>query len=57
MKPYSVTGLIIKDNKILSIARKDNPNDFGLPGGKIDKGELPYIVSEKIIVDFRVRRC
>ena len=25
----------------LAVSRKDNHNDFGLPGGKVDKGELP----------------
>ncbi len=25
----------------LSVARKDNPNDWGFPGGKVDPGETP----------------
>lgn len=28
-------------NKILVVSRKTDHNDFGLPGGKIDKGETP----------------
>ena len=27
------------EHKILGVSRKDNPNDFGLPGGKVDHGE------------------
>lgn len=27
--------------EILVVSRKDNPNSFGLPGGKIDPGETP----------------
>lgn len=27
------------DGKILTVSRKDNPNDIGLPGGKVDEGE------------------
>jgi 8-oxo-dGTP diphosphatase len=37
--PFSVTGLLVKDGKILAVSRKNNPNDFGLPGGKLDPGE------------------
>jgi 8-oxo-dGTP pyrophosphatase MutT (NUDIX family) len=25
---------------ILAVARKDNPNEFGLPGGKVEDGEM-----------------
>lgn len=28
-------------NKVLAVSRKDDKNDFGLPGGKVDKGENP----------------
>jgi ADP-ribose pyrophosphatase YjhB (NUDIX family) len=34
--PFSVTGLLVKEGKILAVSRKNNPNDFGLPGGKLD---------------------
>lgn len=37
--PFSVTGLFIKDGQVLAVSRKNNPNDFGLPGGKLDPGE------------------
>ena len=35
----SLVLLINKEGKILCVSRKDNPNDFGLCGGKVDKGE------------------
>lgn len=31
--------LIIEKGLILAVARKNNPNDFGLPGGKCEEGE------------------
>ena len=37
--PFSVTGLFVKDGQILAVSRKNNPDDFGLPGGKLDPGE------------------
>ncbi len=27
---------------LLSVSRKHDPNDLGLPGGKVDPGETPY---------------
>jgi 8-oxo-dGTP pyrophosphatase MutT (NUDIX family) len=39
MNKLSTTALIFKDNLILGVSRKDNHNDFGLPGGKVDDGE------------------
>lgn len=38
---FSVTALLIKDGLVLAVSRKNNPKDFGLPGGKIDPGETP----------------
>lgn len=40
---YSACTLIIdpKTNKILGVSRKNDHNDFGLPGGKADPGETP----------------
>lgn len=35
----SLTFLVNGEGKILSVSRKDNKNDFGLCGGKVDKGE------------------
>lgn len=42
-KIFSVTALIIdkKNRLVLAVSRKDNPNDFGLPGGKVEPGETP----------------
>lgn len=38
--PKAATCLIRrKDGKILAVSRRDDPNDFGLPGGKVDPGE------------------
>lgn len=37
--PFSVTGLFYKDGLILAVSRKNNLDDFGLPGGKLDPGE------------------
>lgn len=31
--------LIIERGRILACSRKDNPDDFGLPGGKCEEGE------------------
>ena len=28
------------DGKVLTVSRKDNPNDIGLPGGKVDPTDL-----------------
>jgi len=37
---YAVVALIFnKEGKILGVSRKNNPNDMGLPGGKVDPGE------------------
>ena len=38
---FAVTALLVKDELVLAVSRKNNPNDFGLPGGKIDPGETP----------------
>ena len=35
----AVCGLLFHNNKILSVSRKDNHNDFNLFGGKLEKGE------------------
>jgi mutator protein MutT len=38
--PKAACVLIISDDgKILAVSRKNNPQDFGLPGGKVDPGE------------------
>lgn len=42
----AVVALIYQDDifssPILGVSRKDNPNLMGLPGGKVDEGELVY---------------
>lgn len=35
----AVCGLLFHNNKILSVSRKDNHNDFNLFGGKLEIGE------------------
>jgi 8-oxo-dGTP pyrophosphatase MutT (NUDIX family) len=35
----AVVILLLKDNKVLAVSRKNDPNAFGLPGGKVDPGE------------------
>jgi 8-oxo-dGTP diphosphatase len=36
---YAVCALIEKEGKILCVTRRNKPNDWGLPGGKIEFGE------------------
>lgn len=39
-KPKAACVLIFaEDGKILAVSRKNDPNDFGLPGGKVDYPE------------------
>lgn len=35
----AVCALIVENDKVLCVSRKDNLEDFGLPGGKVDAGE------------------
>lgn len=38
--PYAASALIMHESGlILSVSRKHDPNDLGLPGGKLDPGE------------------
>jgi 8-oxo-dGTP pyrophosphatase MutT (NUDIX family) len=42
MEKLAVCALIFRESgKILGVSRKDNPNAFGLVGGKVDPGETP----------------
>jgi 8-oxo-dGTP pyrophosphatase MutT (NUDIX family) len=41
MKVFGVAILIMRGGMVLSIARRNNHNDWGLPGGKVDEGETP----------------
>ena len=39
-KAIAVLALIVReDGLVLAVSRKFDPNDFGLPGGKLDPGE------------------
>lgn len=38
-RPVAATVLLRKGELVLGVSRKDNPTDFGLPGGKIEHGE------------------
>ena len=37
--PKTVTALLFKDGRVLSVSRKDDSTALGLPGGKVDPGE------------------
>lgn len=37
--PDSVCAIVLNGNKMLGVSRKDDLEDFGLPGGKVDPGE------------------
>jgi len=39
--PKSACALIIQDGLVLAVARKDDPDAWGLPGGKRDPNEEP----------------
>lgn len=42
MKDRAVVGVVWNSDKILAVSRRDDHEDFGLPGGKLDPGESPY---------------
>ncbi len=45
----AVCALIFRGDKILGVSRKDNPNDFGLIGGKVEDNEtLPHALQREI---------
>lgn len=38
--PEAVCALVVReDGKVLGVSRKDDSDDFGLPGGKVEAGE------------------
>lgn len=40
----AVSLLVLRrDGKILAVSRKHDPDDFGLPGGKVEPGESPEV--------------
>lgn len=38
---FSVAALLFRGKEVLAVSRKNNHEDLGLPGGKIDYGETP----------------
>lgn len=38
-KAFGVSVLIMKDGKVLAVARRNNPNEWGMAGGKVDEDE------------------
>lgn len=44
-KLAAVCLIFSKDNKILAVSRKDDPSDFGLPGGGVEMGETPKMAA------------
>lgn len=34
--------IVSSDGRVLAVSRKHDPNDFGMPGGKVDPGESPW---------------
>ena len=50
---FAVTALIVKPNErlVLAVSRKDDPNDFGLPGGKIEPGETPEMALRRELIE------
>lgn len=47
----AVTALLFRNGDVLAVSRKDNPNDFGLPGGKVDEGETPYDACRREVLE------
>jgi 8-oxo-dGTP pyrophosphatase MutT (NUDIX family) len=41
MTKLSACSLLFRDKKILAVSRKENHNDFGLIGGKVEENETP----------------
>lgn len=37
----AVCGILIENGKVLTVSRKDDHTQLGLPGGKVDSGEIP----------------
>ncbi len=43
----AVTALMFRDGKVCCVSRKDDPDNFGLPGGKVDDGETFAVALER----------
>ena len=48
MKPQASCVYVTRnDGKILAVSRKDDSNDFGLPGGHVEPGEDPTVAAKR----------
>lgn len=47
----AVCALIFRGDKIIGVSRKDNPNDFGLIGGKVEVGETKARALQREIME------
>lgn len=41
MKPFGVTGLLLRGNLVCAVSKRWDPQDVGIPGGKVEFGESP----------------
>lgn len=49
---FGVCILILNaDGTVLSVSRKDDPNDKGLPGGKVEPGETPLAAAMRELLE------
>lgn len=51
MKEAVCALIFMKSGKILGVSRKNNPNDFGLIGGKVDPGETKAYALQREIYE------
>lgn len=51
MKEAVCALIFMKSGKILGVSRKNNPNDFGLIGGKVDPGETKEYALQREIYE------
>ena len=47
----AVCALIIRNGKALCVSRKDDHNDFGMPGGKVNNGESLIDAMEREVLE------
>jgi 8-oxo-dGTP pyrophosphatase MutT (NUDIX family) len=46
-KRAAILYIVNDEGNVLSVSRKDDPNKIGLPGGKVDPGEVPAQAAER----------